>query len=225
MVGLGALMNPIDRATILHYHRQRIAEFGTGTQALGWRGEPSQRKRFEVIAAAADFSGATVLDVGCGLGDLKAYLDERFEGVRYLGVDQMPEFIAAASQRYAQCPRTALYCADFSTAQLPMSDVVVASGALGYRSAEPDFHFHMIRRMWAVCARVLVFNCLDAGRFAAHPLLVGRDVDEVLGLCQALAADVELVQGYLADDFTVVMRRSPGMARKAAPEEDLATPT
>lgn len=44
-----------------------------------------------------------------------------------------------SSQRYAQCPRTALYCADSSTAQLPMSDLVVASGARGYRCAEPDF--------------------------------------------------------------------------------------
>ncbi len=203
-------MNPIDRATILHYHRHRIAEFGPGTRALGWRGDDSQRKRFEVIAAAADFSGATVLDVGCGRGDLKAYLDERFEGVRYLGVDQMPEFIAAARERYAQCPRTALYCADFSTAQLPVSDVVVASGALGYRCAEPDFHFHMIRRMWAVCAGVLVFNCLDAASFAEHPLLVGRDVEGVMGLCRALAGEAELVRGYLADDFTVVMRRGCG---------------
>lgn len=200
-------MNPIDRATILHYHRHRIAAFGAGTRALGWRGEPSQHKRFEVIAAAADFTGATVLDVGCGRADLKAYLDERFDGVRYLGVDQMPEFIAAARDRHAHCPRTALYCADFSTAQLPVSDVVVASGALGYRCAEPDFHFHMIRRMWAVCAGVLVFNCLDAQRFAAHPLLVGRDVGDVMRLCRSLATEVELVQGYLEDDFTVVMRR------------------
>jgi trans-aconitate methyltransferase len=203
-------MNPIDRATIQHYHRHRIAAFGAGTRALGWRGEPSQHKRFEVIAAASDFNGATVLDVGCGLGDLKAYLDERFDGVRYLGVDQMPEFIAAASQRYAHCPRTALYCTDFSTARLPLSDVVVASGALGYRCAEPDFHFHMIRRMWAACAGVLVFNCLDEASFAAHPLLVGRNVADVMGLCRSLAGEVELVRGYLDDDFTVVMRRSTG---------------
>lgn len=200
-------MNPIDRATILHYHRHRIAEFGAGTRALGWRGEESQRRRFDVIAAAAGFHGATVLDVGCGRGDLKAYLDERFQGVRYLGVDQMPEFIEEARQRFAQCPRTALYCADFSTAQLPVSDVVVASGALGYRCAEPDFHFHMIRRMWAACAGVLVFNCLDAASFAAHPLLVGRDAGEVMALCRALAPEAELVRGYLDDDFTVVMRR------------------
>lgn len=205
-------MNPIDRANILHYHRHRIAEYGTGTRALGWRGEESQRKRFEVIAAAADFNGATVLDVGCGRGDLKAFLDERFQGVHYLGVDQMPEFIADARTRYAGCPRTALYCADFSTAQLPASDIVVACGALGYRSAEPDFHFHMIRRMWAACAGVLVFNLLDAASFAAHPLLVGREAGPVMSLCRALAPDAELLRGYLEDDFTVVMRRGAAHA-------------
>jgi trans-aconitate methyltransferase len=203
-------MNPIDRATIIHYHRHRIAEFGAGTRALGWRGDDSQRKRFEVIAAAADFGGKAVLDVGCGRADLKAWLDERFDGMHYLGVDQMPEFIDEARTRYADCPRSSFHCADFSTAQLPMSHIVVACGALGYRSAEPDFHLHMIRRMWAVCAETLIVNLLDAATFPEHPLLVGREVDEVMALARALAPEVELVRGYLEDDFTVVMRRGSG---------------
>jgi trans-aconitate methyltransferase len=200
-------MNPIDRATIIHYHRHRIAAFGEDTRALGWRDADSQRKRFEVIAAAADFSGKAVLDVGCGRADLKAWLDERFSEVHYVGVDQMPEFIDAARVRYADCPRSNFYCADFSTAELPLSHIVVACGALGYRCAEPDFHFHMIRHLWAACAGVLIVNLLDAATFPEHPLLVGRNVDEVMALAEALAPGAELVRGYLDDDFTVVMRR------------------
>lgn len=201
-------MNAIDRATIIHYHRHRIEAFGArDTRALGWRGDDSQRKRFEVIAAAADFSGKAVMDIGCGRADLKAYLDERFGDVHYLGVDQVPEFIDDARARHADCPRSSFYCTDFSTAQLPMSDIVVACGALGYRCAEPDFHFHMIRRMWAACAGTLIVNLLDAATFPEHPLLVGRKVDEVMALADVLAPGAELVRGYLEDDFTVVMRR------------------
>jgi trans-aconitate methyltransferase len=204
-------MNLIDRATIIHYHRHRLAEFGPcDTRALGWRGDDSQRKRFEVIAAAADFTGRRVLDVGCGRGDLKAWLDERFDAVHYLGVDQVPEFIADAQARHAACGRSAFYCADFSTAPLPQSDIVVACGALGYRCAEPDFHFHMIRRMWAVCTDTLIVNLLDAATFPQHPLLVGRDMTQAVALARALAPAVEVVCGYLDDDFTLVMRRCAG---------------
>jgi len=43
--------------------------------------------------------------------------------------------------------------------------------------------------------------------FAEHPLLVGRDCDEVLAFCKTLAGDVKAVRGYLADDLTVVIRK------------------
>ena len=83
-------MNLIERATILHFHRHRIATYGPdAVEALGWRGYQSQRVRFEVMARAANFNGCSVLDLGCGTGDLLAFLRERSVGLRYLGVDQM----------------------------------------------------------------------------------------------------------------------------------------
>jgi len=214
----------IERATIIHYHRQRVARYGLDdARALGWRGEESQRRRFELIAAAADFNGARVLDLGCGRADLKAWLDERFDGVRYLGVDQVPEFIDAARTRFAHCPRSSFHCADFGSAPLPRSDIVVVCGALGYRCALPDFHLGMIRRIWAVCEGVLIVNLLDAARFPAHPLLVGQPVDEVMALAESLAPQVELIRCEQGDDYTVVMRRCGG--RYAPVTRQIASPT
>lgn len=92
-----AFMNLIDRATVIHFHRHRIAEFGADSvRALGWVSEASQTSRFEAIAQAADFNDSSVLDLGCGTGDLKAFLDLRFAGVSYLGIEQVPEFVALA---------------------------------------------------------------------------------------------------------------------------------
>ena len=203
-------MNPIDRATIVHYHRHRIAAYGAGAvRALGWRAESSQQRRFETIAAAADFSHARVLDLGCGHADLKPWLDERFDGVFYVGVDQVPEFIEEARARHGECPRSSFFCADFSTAALPESDVVVACGALSYRTAEPDHVFHMLRRMWDACAGTLVVNLLDRARFPAHPLLVGHDPLAVMALADALSPHARLLREPAMDDFTVVMSRRP----------------
>jgi hypothetical protein len=60
-------MNLIDRATVIHFHRHRIAEFGADSvRALGWVSQASQMNRFETIAQAADFNDSSVLDLGCG---------------------------------------------------------------------------------------------------------------------------------------------------------------
>jgi SAM-dependent methyltransferase len=174
-------------------------------ESLGWRGEDSQRKRFEVIAAAGDFNGCSLLDVGCGRGDLKRFLDARFKGFTYLGLDHMPAFIEQARQAYAGVPKTMFVECDFTAVTLPAVDYVVASGALGYRSADPAYHFEMIRKMYQCARRALIFNVLDAALFPVHPLLVGRDCDEVVAYCREIAPCVRVITGYLEDDVTLCL--------------------
>ena len=60
-------MNLIEKATIRHYHQHRIDAYQIGTvEALGWRAESSQVRRFEVIATVGNLDGCTLLDIGCG---------------------------------------------------------------------------------------------------------------------------------------------------------------
>jgi trans-aconitate methyltransferase len=201
-------MDPIELAAIIQFHRGRINDFGGGTSgALGWRQPASQTKRFDVIVQVGDLNGRSVLDVGCGYGDLKDYLDQRFSDIVYIGIDQMHEFISEAEERYEGHADTHFFETDFSTVQLPNVDYVIASGALAYRSDDPDFHTNMVRKMYDSAARALVFNMLDADRFPEHPLIRGHNLDEVVERCQELCPNVQVVQGYLNDDFTVFMRR------------------
>jgi trans-aconitate methyltransferase len=200
-------MNLSDRATIIRFHRERIATFGAGTvEALGWRGPDSQRLRFEAIAQAVDFTDASVLDAGCGTGDLKSFLDSRYPGVRYFGIDQIPEFIGEARARYAGDASAAFVEGHFTALALPRADHVVASGVFAYRSANPRYLEQTIARLFSAALRSFSFNVLDARHFPDHPLLLGRDVDAVLAFCRQLSGDVRLIDGYAKDDATVVMR-------------------
>lgn len=202
-----AAMNLIERATVIHYHRHRIAQHGCGdVKALGWVGEASQHDRFEVMANAIDFSHGSVIDLGCGTGDLKAFLDARFGGVSYLGIEQVPEFISLARERHAGDDDANFELGDFNTLLLPRADHVVACGSLSYRSGNPRHLYQAIARMYTAAAQTVVFNVLDAACFPEHPLLIGHPVDEVLAFCRHLAARVEMVRGWAGDNVTVVMR-------------------
>ena len=199
-------MNIIERATIIHFHRHRIAEYSPGTvKALGWKGPESQCKRFEVLATVGNLHSCTVLDLGCGYGDFRAFLETRYSHFTYIGIDQVPEFIEYACGRYEDLPRTYFFQADFSTAQLPPVDYVVASGALGYRCDDPEYYCEMIGKMYSAAAKAVAFNMLDAACFPEHPLLMAHDREKVRESCLKLTPDVTMVQGYLEDDFTVFM--------------------
>lgn len=201
-------MNVIEKATILHYHRHRIDTYCSGTvETLGWRGIESQVRRFEALATVGNLLGSHVLDVGCGYGGLKGYLDRTVSAFTYIGIDQMPEFVTEAKSRYPDDGHTFFYQTDFTAVEFPRVDYVMASGALGYRCHNPDFHTDMIRKMYAAANRALAFNMLDAARFPEHPLLVGHDCEAITAFCRELSPCVKVMRGYLEDDFTVLMYR------------------
>lgn len=201
-------MNLIEKATIMHYHRHRIASYKTDSvKALGWRGSESQLKRFEVLANIGDLNGASILDVGCGYGDLKAYLDQDFSDFVYIGIDQMPEFITEAQSVYKNDANTTFYQSDFSTVNFPKVEYVFASGALGYRCADPDFYTDMISKMYGVAKIALGFNMLDRAHFPKDPLLTGHDFDSILVFCRRLSPRVKVIRGYLKDDFTIFIQK------------------
>jgi len=58
------------------YFSKRYEEFGDSVKTL-WGGEESQKQRFDVLLSIGDLNGKSVLDVGCGFGDLYGYLRQR----------------------------------------------------------------------------------------------------------------------------------------------------
>lgn len=199
-------MNLIDKATIIQFHRHRIATYANGTvKALGWKGVESQTWRFEVLAGVGDLSECSVLDLGCGYGDLKPFLDQRFSDVAYIGVDQMHEFVREAARRYSGYPNTHFFIGDFTTMALPRVDYVLASGAFGYCSADPGFPETMIRRIYQAAEKGVAFNMLDAAFFPPHALLKGYDREKVVSFCRRLTLNYKLITGYLEDDFTLFL--------------------
>lgn len=201
-------MNLIEKATIMHFHRQRIADNpDEAVRALGWKKEESQQKRYETLTSIGDLNRCSVLDVGCGYGDLKSFLDQKFTGGRYLGIDQMPEFIAEAENRYRGESDTFFFCADFSSVIFPPVDYVLASGALAYRCDNPLFYGEMISKMLETATKGVAFNMLDAEFFEEGPLLIGHNRETMREFCEYLCDEVHLVRGYLEDDFTIFMKK------------------
>lgn len=199
-------MEIFEKANIIRYHRHRISEYEEGaTKVLGWREEMSQQKRFQVLSDIGDFNNTTVLDLGCGYGDLKYYLDQKFTPFTYLGIDYMPEFISRANEIYAQCERTHFIVGDFASTTFPETDYVIACGAFGYRSKSKDFHKEMISKFYKISKKAFAFNMLDALTFKETPLLAGQNSSEVFEYCRSLAFKAEMKTGYLKDDFTIFM--------------------
>ncbi|MBS1635993.1 MAG: class I SAM-dependent methyltransferase [Bacteroidetes bacterium] len=201
-------MNLPDSVLLRKYHLEKMRLHGAhSTRALGWETAFGQKARFDALAEClGDLTGKSILDAGCGHGDFRGYLDSRFEGLRYAGVDMIDEFLDIAIERYSHYPETSFYAGNFLSSPLPVMDFIIASGSLNYRSADPDFVFKTISNLFQKCRCGLVFNLL---RNTSVPMgmLVGYDPEVILAHCRKLSEKVEFRDGYYGEDYTIGLFR------------------
>jgi SAM-dependent methyltransferase len=195
-----------DSSAIFSYHRSMMALHGNeGTAALGWKDAHSQTVRFKALAKIADLNNCSVLDAGCGHGDLFSFLQLLYPDVQYTGIEQIPEMLETATQRYGYSSKASFLPGNFITGQIPAADYVLASGSLNYRSSDPDFIFKAIRKLYDSCAQGLGFNLLK--QINSNGFIVAYDKHQIFNYCRTLSEKVVLSDDYSDEDFTVMLYR------------------
>jgi SAM-dependent methyltransferase len=195
-----------DTATVRAYHNDRIGRFGVeASEALGWKGQDSQQQRFQDVAGLADFCGHTVLDVGCGHGDLYDFLKGQGD-IQYTGIDNIEAFLEVAVNRFGGHRDAKFLLGDFNTVELPRTDYIICCGALNYRNSDSKYLFKTISKLFDAASLGLGLNLLSKVDFLDGILNVA-DFDEVLAFCRQLSPQVHVVARPDEDNFTLLLCR------------------
>ncbi len=204
-----------DKQIILdHFDKQLRRYNADDPQAVSWNSKESQQTRFRALADIGITPATSVLDVGCGLGDLCNYLisagKQGSYDTHYTGIDINPKMIDLAKMR----------CHDIS-AHFEVRDIldgeweerfdyVVASGIFSLEM--PDWEqvtWNMIRAMFKLCKVGVTVNFLSTW----------TPREKVTGMCYAspcgilrravlrVTKKVTLRHDYRANDFTVYLYR------------------
>jgi SAM-dependent methyltransferase len=198
-------MNILNNIYIQKYHEARFDIYGTNLpQSLGWFTKESQYSRFEVLSNVGDLNNVSVLDVGCGNGDLYAFLSQKYTDFQYAGIDIINVFLDNASDQYEDNENAVFYLGNFMTADLPPVDYILLSGSLNYKNTDENFIFKAIARLFQHCHMAFAFNLLSAtenpdGILTSYsPLLIKE-------YCETLSSKVILIDQYELNDFTMMM--------------------
>ncbi|MGR6837739.1 class I SAM-dependent methyltransferase [Aliivibrio wodanis] len=201
-------MHLLDRLTIRLFHDERQQQYlGHNAKSLGWSSTESQFLRFKVIVESLDFDNKRILDLGCGYGDFKTFLDMSCTVNSYVGVDQQGSFIKQAKKHFQRQENSNFIKGDFSSLKLPPADIIVASGSLNYRTRNKTYHAKIIKAMYEKAEEAVIFNLLNRDHFAYSKLLESHDPEQVLNYCLSLCPNSKLIIGYADEDFTIVMRK------------------
>ncbi|MFQ5345914.1 MAG: class I SAM-dependent methyltransferase [Mariprofundus sp.] len=197
-------MKKEQRKRIVDRHRDSLKRHGYHPNALYWSSREIQEIRFKILADIGIQSGDSVLDVGCGFGDFKAWSEAQGRPLDYTGIDLSPDLLRRAAQRH---PDGAFLSGDLFDMTFPEAsfDWVILSGALNEQLHDNSaYAFAVIERMYSLCRKGVAFNMLDARNLVAHDLH-SQLPERVLAVCRKLCSDCVLHDEYLNNDFSVFM--------------------
>src|SRR5438552_3411165 len=92
-------MNPTDKAHLLEIYSKSLAEHGDAPEAVQLTAE-SQRLRFQLLSEIAPLENSSILDYGCGKGDLYAYLRQHGFRGSYTGFDINDALLTLARRKH-----------------------------------------------------------------------------------------------------------------------------
>ncbi|MBN1257822.1 MAG: class I SAM-dependent methyltransferase [Planctomycetes bacterium] len=190
---------------LINYYEDNIRRHGNDFKSLGWGSRATQEVRFEVLSQVAPLAKASVLDVGCGLGDLYEYLLTRFKELTYSGMDLVPAMVEAARARF---PSVDFQVGNIMDGSLPPEshDYVLASGIFNRRVPEHE-HFvqESIKAMYATCRKAVAFNMMSTRTQKQDKKEYHGDPGAFLDFCLDLGAGAILRHDYLPHDFTIYL--------------------
>lgn len=197
-----------DDARNIQLYSKLVETYGTDVRALNWGSREAQHARFAVLAQVGDLQDATLLDVGCGVGDLYAWMRERGVRVSYTGIDITPSMVEVARRRFPEESFQVKNLLDARATGERAYDYVLASGLFTHRREEPSsFLVAMTTRMFAVCRRAVALNCLSTWASTREPEEYHADPLDTMRACRTLTSRIVVRHDYHPGDFTLYLYR------------------
>jgi len=188
-------------------YQAAITQHGDSLKSLYWASYKTAAQRYKELLVDVNLEGKTILDVGCGTGNLIPYLLAKCDNFSYRGIDIMSEFISQANTSY---PGFNFAVADFWAKEYQeTADIVVTCGTLNFAILDIGKRKEMVKKMFEQSKVATIFNM--AGQ---HPIkkplsksgLIGyTDALEILNYCFTLTSKVVFRHHYHPNDFTIVL--------------------
>lgn len=208
----------------IQYYESLLNEHGESYKALDWNSTESQKLRFQIFEELFKLGNKnnnfSILDVGCGFGDMVSYLKLKKYRFNYTGVDISLKLIEIAEKRHPD--------ARFSILDIlkdPIRDkydYVFASGIFNIRTSEEFSHLEFVKsmllRMFELCKIGVGVNFLSIAVAQRMSSVYGINEenlnknqyyyfkpDQIVSFCNFISGRYILKHDYHPSDFTVFL--------------------
>jgi SAM-dependent methyltransferase len=197
-------MNTEDEQRIASYYDHLVDRYGYDPRAVDASSQEALQIRYRVISNVLDLAGKRVLEVGCGFGDLGAFLEGRYEDIVYCGIDISSRMIAEGRRIHPE-----LDLREINVLELDLTesfDVVVAQGIFYLLGTEAEAKMHeLITKMFALAKEAVAFTTTSSwsdrratDEFYADPI-------RLVSFVRSLTRSIALRHDYHPGDFAMYL--------------------
>lgn len=178
---------------------------------LGWESEEAQKLRFDQLIGNMDLNNRTILDVGCGTGNLLEYISIKFTNFRYTGIDVLPHMIERAEQKKLNGKFVCMDLFKNNPYSNKSFDVIFSSGIFNLNLGNnEEFLLDAVEIFQSLARETVSFNLLwdksqdkDSKYFYFSP----EEVFNKLISKYPELWNITIQKGYLHNDFTVYLNK------------------
>lgn len=191
---------------LAEHYRQLFLKYGDSPMAVQWSNLESQNIRFQILSEIANLNHCSILDLGCGTGQLATYLKKNNIHVQYTGVDIVDEFLECAAKKHPEHD----FC-KLDKALICRYDYVLISGVFNNEMSDNrSFYMGMIEKLFPIVNKGLAFNMLsyyvdyyDKGLFYEKPETVFEFIKQKITPYVVIRNDYQIKEGIIPFEFTV----------------------
>ncbi len=139
---------------------KRLKNFGYNPKTLGWI-KGKQSLRFQILTSIGKLDNSSVLDLGCGFGDLYGFLKYCNIKCSYLGLELNPNIIDIGKKKY---PKAELDIFDVEKNDIPRKfDWIIISGMFNFkRKRNYEFIENVLKKAFNSCKKGIAVDFLSA---------------------------------------------------------------
>ena len=194
-------MNNNNKIVLNYYDKLNKSEY-ENYKKVGWGSLESQTQRFKILTQIGLINKKSILDVGCGVGDLYGWLLKNNYTLTYEGLDINPNLIESAKKKY---PDISFSCSDFLCESfIKTYDYALLSGALTVpQNNQSELIFKVIEKMFLLSKYGVALNFLSVFSDYFEPNLYYADPSEIIRMSSSISKKFILRHDYMTHDMTI----------------------
>lgn len=206
-------MNPEDKAKYIERYNDRLKLYGYHLKTLGWGGDRERQvRRFQVHMEMENFFPRkinSVLDVGCGFGDMGDYLRIHYPHVKYTGIDINPSLIEEGRKRF---PQLDLRVGEVTEMEPGSYDLVCESGMFNYQLEHQDQVAYIrktLGQFFPICRIGISVDFMSTFVDFKQKNAFHMDEFEAIKIAKGLSSRILLRNDYLDYEYCLYVFKKP----------------